>query len=150
MNTASSSSEVIKSMVVRVPSKTCMKYSCIMPRRHGVQASEGLVHKQNLRLVDQSPDQLCPTLHAARKLAGVFAFKAVQTREADKLPGFFRGLPQIFPLNARAEERIVPKGHPLEERVFLKDHQPIRAWPADRLSVEQTDALIRLEVARQN
>ena len=61
--------------------------------RQRIQGAEGLVHQQQVRVVNQRTAETDALLHAARKLMRICIFKALEPDELDQL---LRGCPIIL------------------------------------------------------
>ena len=100
-----------------------------------IERAERLVHQEHPRLVDQGPRDLDPLLHASRQLRGV---ERLESRKTDKVQNGIGSAVALRPSEAahlRAKSHIVPYPLPRKQRVLLKHHAAIRAWPPDRLSI---------------
>jgi hypothetical protein len=63
----------------RLPSEeNASEIDCKLIAREGIESGEWLIHKHNIRLMEECPADRRPLLHSARKLARICIFEAGQ------------------------------------------------------------------------
>ena len=87
--------------------------------RLGVQRPERLVHQDDVRLVDQGPDQGAPLPHPAREFMGIVVLEAAEAHLGDILRRPFVPLISRHPLKLQGHLDVVAQGAPGQEIVVL-------------------------------
>ncbi|MNP38411.1 hypothetical protein D3C76_1319220 [compost metagenome] len=91
-----------------------------------IQGTEGFVHQQKARAVDQHPGNLGPLLHTAGQLTGPAPGKVGQPHQLQH----FTSLPATFgaalALHLQAEGHVVEHATPRQQGVVLKHHATLR------------------------
>lgn len=104
--------------------------------RDGVDRREGLVHQQDLGLVDQGAGHGNPLAHAAREFVRVAIRHLRQTDDIEEAPGLVPAFGLADATHLQAELDVLPHRHPGKQRILLEDDAALRAGRFDRPAAE--------------
>src|SRR5438552_3995770 len=99
--------------------------------RELVERSERLVHEDDRRVDHQHPAERGALLHAARELARVRAFAALEPHEPQDVARFLGGGAALEPEDLDRQQHVLEDGAPREEHRRLEHHPDAPARPGD-------------------
>jgi hypothetical protein len=102
--------------------------------RQHIQRRKRLVHEQNIRMHHESPREAHALPHAARQLAGVGGFEAIQADEVDRRQRSLADIRSRHALRLEAECNVFEHREPGKQREALKYHGDAGRRAGNRLA----------------